>query len=93
MIIDILTLFPKFYESPISMGIINMAINEKKINLNIEDMRVYGEGNYKKCDDYPYGGGPGMIMTYNIFKNILKVIKEDTLLFFLLQEKLLLKKK
>ncbi|WP_295153901.1 tRNA (guanosine(37)-N1)-methyltransferase TrmD [uncultured Brachyspira sp.] len=68
MIIDILTLFPKFYESPISIGIINMAINEKKINLNIEDMRAYGEGNYKKCDDYPYGGGPGMIISYNIFK-------------------------
>ncbi len=45
-----------------------MAINEKKINLNIEDMRAYGEGNYKKCDDYPYGGGPGMIISYNIFK-------------------------
>lgn len=68
MIIDILTLFPKFYESPISIGLINNAINQKKIDLNIVDMRIYGEGNYKKCDDYPYGGGPGMIMTYNIFK-------------------------
>lgn len=68
MIIDILTLFPKFYESPISIGLINNAINEQKIHLNIVDMRAYGEGNYKKCDDYTYGGGPGMIMTYNIFK-------------------------
>ena len=68
MIIDILTLFPKFYESTTSFGVISMALNEKKIDLNIEDMRIYGEGNYKKCDDYPYGGGPGMIMSYNIFK-------------------------
>ena len=35
MLIDILTLFPTFYESPISLGIINNAIKNKKINLNI----------------------------------------------------------
>lgn len=68
MIIDILTLFPTFYESPISVGIINNAIKNKKINLNIVNMRNFGEGNYKRCDDYPYGGGPGMILTYDIFK-------------------------
>ena len=68
MTIDILTLFPTFYESPISVGIINNAIKNKKINLNIVNMRNFGEGNYKRCDDYPYGGGPGMILTYDIFK-------------------------
>ena len=68
MFIDILTLFPTFYESAISVGIINNAIKNKKINLNIVNMRDFGEGNYKRCDDYPYGGGPGMILTYDIFK-------------------------
>lgn len=68
MLIDILTLFPTFYESPISVGIINNAIKNKKINLNIVNMRNFGDGNYKRCDDYPYGGGPGMILTYDIFK-------------------------
>lgn len=68
MLIDILTLFPTFYESPISVGIINNAIKNKKINLNIVNMRNFGEGNYQRCDDYPYGGGPGMILTYDIFK-------------------------
>ena len=68
MLIDILTLFPTFYESAISVGIINNAIKNKKINLNIVNMRDFGEGNYKRCDDYPYGGGPGMILTYDIFK-------------------------
>ena len=68
MLIDILTLFPTFYESVISVGIINNAIKNKKINLNIVNMRDFGEGNYKRCDDYPYGGGPGMILSYDIFK-------------------------
>jgi len=68
MIIDVLTLFPQFYESAISVGIVNRAIKEGKINLNIVNIRDFGEGNYKRCDDYPYGGGPGMILTYGIFK-------------------------
>uniref|UniRef100_UPI003F4BE658 tRNA (guanosine(37)-N1)-methyltransferase TrmD n=1 Tax=Brachyspira catarrhinii TaxID=2528966 RepID=UPI003F4BE658 len=82
MIIDILTLFPKFYESTTSFGVISMALNEKKIDLNIEDMRIYGEGNYKKCDDYPYGGGPGMIMTYNIFKKYFESHKRGYTIIF-----------
>ena len=82
MIIDILTLFPKFYESTTSFGVISMALNEKKIDLNIEDMRIYGEGNYKKCDDYPYGGGPGMIMTYNIFKKYFDSHKKGYTIIF-----------
>ena len=41
MIIDILTLFPKFYESPISVGLINNAINENKIKLNIVMIMTY----------------------------------------------------
>ncbi|TVL76701.1 tRNA (guanosine(37)-N1)-methyltransferase TrmD [Brachyspira hyodysenteriae] len=82
MIIDILTLFQKFYESTTSFGVISMALNEKKIDLNIEDMRVYGEGNYKKCDDYPYGGGPGMIMTFNIFKKYFDSHKKGYTIIF-----------
>ena len=82
MIIDILTLFPKFYESTTSFCVISMALNEKKIDLNIEDMRIYGEGNYKKCDDYPYGGGPGMIMTYNIFKKYFDSHKKGYTIIF-----------
>ncbi|MEI0604029.1 tRNA (guanosine(37)-N1)-methyltransferase TrmD [Brachyspira alvinipulli] len=82
MTIDILTLFPKFYESPISVGLIGSAVNGNKINLNIVNMRDYGEGNYKRCDDYPYGGGPGMIMTYNIFKKYFDNHNKGYTLFF-----------
>ena len=93
MIIDILTLFPKFYESPTSMGVIGMALNEKKIDLNIVDMRLYGDGNYKKCDDYTYGGGPGMIMTYSIFKKYFDSNNRGYTLLFSPSGKILTQKK
>lgn len=82
MIIDILTLFPAFYESPISLGVINGAIKNKKINLNVVNMRNFGEGSYRRCDDYPYGGGPGMIMIYNIFKKYFENNKKGYTIIF-----------
>ena len=77
MLIDILTLFPTFYESPISIGIINNAIKNKKINLNIVNMRNFGEGNYKRCDDYPYGGGAGMVMTPQPLHDAITAVDPD----------------
>lgn len=93
MLIDILTLFPTFYESPISVGVINKAVKNKKIDLNIVNMRSFGEGNYKKCDDYPYGGGPGMIMTYNIFKKYFDNNKKGYTIIFSPSGKTLKQKK
>lgn len=93
MIIDILTLFPAFYESPISLGVINEAIKNRKINLNVVNMRNFGEGSYRRCDDYPYGGGPGMIMTYNIFKKYFENNKKGYTIIFSPSGKTLKQKK
>lgn len=68
MTVTLLTLFPTFFDSPTSMGVINGALENKKINLDIVNLREYGDGNYRKCDDYPYGGGPGLVMTASIFQ-------------------------
>lgn len=68
MKISILTLFQTFFDSPTSMGVIDAAIKNKKIYLDIINLREYGAGNYKKCDDYSYGGGPGLVMTCSIFQ-------------------------
>ncbi len=68
MTITLLTLFPTFFDSPISMGVIDGALKNKKVNLEIINLREFGDGTYRKCDDYPYGGGPGLIMTASIFQ-------------------------
>lgn len=61
MRIDILTLFPEMF-SPLNESIIGRAINDGKIEINIYDIRKWTENKHKRCDDYPFGGGAGMVM-------------------------------
>lgn len=62
MRIDILTLFPKMFEGPFSESIIKRAQERGLIRIVLHDLREYGEGRHKVVDDYPYGGGPGMVL-------------------------------
>ncbi len=62
MRIDILTLFPKAFESPLSCSILKRAQDNRLIEIAITDIRDFATDNYHKVDDKPYGGGPGMVM-------------------------------
>ncbi len=61
MKIDILTLFPEMF-TPLKESIIGRAVDSNKIQINIYNIRDYTENKHKKCDDYPFGGGAGMVM-------------------------------
>ncbi len=61
MKIDILTLFPEMF-APLNESIIGRAQRAGKIQINIHDIREYSKDKHKKCDDYPFGGGAGMVM-------------------------------
>ncbi len=61
MKITILTLFPEMF-SALGASILGRAQKEKKLELEIVDIRDYTEDKHKKCDDYPFGGGAGMVM-------------------------------
>ena len=61
MRIDILTLFPEMF-SAMSESIIGRAQKSGKIQINIVNIRDYTEDKHMKCDDYPFGGGAGMVM-------------------------------
>ena len=62
MRIDILTLFSEMF-APLSASILGRARKENKIEINIVNIRDYTEDKHLKCDDYPFGGGAGMVMT------------------------------
>jgi tRNA (guanine37-N1)-methyltransferase len=62
MIFDILTLFPEMFLSPLKESIIGKAREEGLITINLFNIRDYAEGKHRVTDDYPYGGGKGMIM-------------------------------
>ena len=62
MRIDILTLFPEMFVS-LTESIIGRAVKSGKVEIVITDIRDYTENKHRKCDDYPFGGGAGMVMT------------------------------
>lgn len=61
MKITILTLFPEMF-TPLKESIIGRAVKNNKIEIEIVNVRDYAENKHSKCDDYPFGGGAGMVM-------------------------------
>ena len=61
MKIDILTLFPEMF-SAMQESILGRAQKQGKIEINVVNLRDYTEDKHLKCDDYPFGGGAGMVM-------------------------------
>lgn len=60
--IDVLTLFPEFFESPFSVSMMKRAVDNNIIELNLHQIRDFGLGNRRQVDDSPYGGGAGLVM-------------------------------
>jgi len=75
MKIDIITLFPKMFEGPFNESIIKRAIEKNLVEIKINDLRKWGEGERRNVDDRPYSGGPGMIMRVDIIDSALTDLK------------------
>ena len=61
MRIDVLTLFPEMFE-PLKQSILKRATESNKLEINLINISDYSKDKHKKCDDYTFGGGPGMLM-------------------------------
>jgi len=79
MRIDIITLFPEFFDGFKNHSIIGRAIKSGKVEIVVHNLREQAKDNYGSVDDHPYGGGPGMVLrfdvlldTFNHVKSILK---------------------
>lgn len=62
MKIDIVSVQPKMFEGFLSESIVSRAVKKGLCSINIIDLKEYGVGRWRKTDDKPYGGGPGMLM-------------------------------
>lgn len=60
--IHILTLFPEFFTGPLDVSILKRAREKDLIRIKLVDIRDFSHDKHKKVDDYPYGGGCGMVM-------------------------------
>ena len=60
--LDIISVQPKMFEGFLRESIVARAVKKGACEINIIDLREFGEGRWRKVDDKPYGGGPGMLM-------------------------------
>ncbi len=77
MRIDILTLFPQMFQVPFSAGIFKRAIDHKLVSINLHNIRDYTHDKHHTADDYPYGGGPGMVLKPEPIFEAVEAIKSD----------------
>lgn len=63
MIIRVMTLFPEMFDGPLGTSIIQKAREKGLLDIRCMNIRDYTDNKHKKVDDYPYGGGAGMVMT------------------------------
>ncbi|PYQ68532.1 MAG: tRNA (guanosine(37)-N1)-methyltransferase TrmD [Acidobacteria bacterium] len=62
MKIEILTIFPGYFASPLRESLLGKAIDAGLLEVTVIDLRSFAEGRHRKVDDEPYGGGAGMVM-------------------------------
>ncbi len=81
MRVDILTLFPQMFESPLGHSILKRAQDVGLVQIALTDIRGFAADSYRKVDDKPYGGGPGMVMmpgpVFDCFEHVRKLSPEE----------------
>lgn len=79
MKIDILTLFPEMFTGVFGESILKKAQEKEAVSLNVVNFRNYSENKHQNVDDYPYGGGAGMVLTPQpIFDAVDDLVKDHT---------------
>jgi tRNA (guanine37-N1)-methyltransferase len=75
MIIDILTLFPDMFVSPLTESILKRAQEQGLVSIRTVNIRDYAPGKHRQVDDYPYGGGAGMVMKADVAGAAIQEVK------------------
>lgn len=76
MKIDVLTLFPRMFEGPMGESIIGKAVEKNLLEINVSNFRDYSDNKHQSVDDYPYGGGAGMLLKVQPIYDNLQSIEE-----------------
>lgn len=73
---DLLTIFPDIFESYLKESIIKRAVEDKKLQIVVHDIRTFSKDRHHKVDNTPYGGGPGMVMTPQPIYDCVQYVKK-----------------
>ena len=74
---DIVTLFPELFAPHLSQGITRRAFESARVDVRLWPLRDFAEGNYRRVDDRPFGGGPGMVMLADPLQRALDAVRAD----------------
>lgn len=77
MKIDILTLFPRMFEGPLGESIIGKAVEKELLEIQVHNFRDYSDNKHQTVDDYPYGGGAGMLLKAQPIFSAMDAIEEQ----------------
>lgn len=73
---DIITIFPKIFDSYLNESLIKKAQKKEIIEIKIHNLRDWSVGKHKKVDDRPFGGGPGMVLKVEpIYRAVVSILK------------------
>ena len=74
---DVITLFPELFEPFFKSGITRRAFESGQVDVRLWNPRDHAQGNYRRVDDRPFGGGPGMVMMAEPLWRCLQAIRAD----------------
>lgn len=73
---DVVTLFPELFGPHLSQGVTRRAFESGQVDVRLWQLRDFADDNYRRVDDRPYGGGPGMVMLAEPLERALKAVRE-----------------
>lgn len=77
MRIDLLTVLPEMFESPLGCSIIKRAQNKGLVDIHVHNLRDYTTNRHRKVDDYPFGGEAGMVMQVEPIDRAITALKAE----------------
>lgn len=77
MRIDLLTVLPEMFESPLGCSIIKRAQNKGLVDIHVHNLRDYTTNRHRKVDDYPFGGEAGMVMQVEPIDRCISALKAE----------------
>ena len=77
MRIDILTIFPEMFDGPFSHSIVKRAKEKGLVEIHLHNIRDFATDKHRRVDDYPFGGGAGMVMMIEPVLNCIEGLKKD----------------
>jgi len=72
---DVITLFPELFAPHLTQGITRRAFESGQVDVKLWQLRDYADNNYRRVDDRPYGGGPGMVMLVEPLERALAAVR------------------